>query len=118
MRFHRRLDEVRTQRAFRDTELAILERYIIVIAENTVLLNSQDPVRCSPGKATKTLPFCPALIANRALCAEAKVSRNQTWASAIVEIPTTWPDADVAAFDARWPPGSRTRLALGVDLSR
>ncbi len=71
-----------------------------------------------PTQSDEDAAFLPALIANRALCAEAKVSRNQTWASAIVETPTTWPDADVAAFDARWPPGSRTRLALGVDLSR
>jgi hypothetical protein len=42
MHFHARLDEVRTQRAFRYLYLALEVRYAIVIADHAFFLNAQD----------------------------------------------------------------------------
>ena len=66
MHLHRRLDEVWTQRALRDLELAIEVRYAVVVADDAFFLDAQH---LNPGTATKALPSCSAVIAKRALCA-------------------------------------------------
>lgn len=48
MYLHRRLDEVRTQRALRDLELAIEERYESVIADHAFFLNAQHLRQIQP----------------------------------------------------------------------
>ena len=57
MHFHRRLDEVRTQRPLRDLCLAVAERYAVVVADDALFLNAQNLRQIQPA-ATKALPSC------------------------------------------------------------
>lgn len=70
MHLHRRLHEVRTQRAFRELELAVQERYAVVIADDTFFLNAQDLRQIQFRHRDEGAALLLGLVANRALCAD------------------------------------------------
>ena len=61
------LDEMRPNATARDLQPQALERHRIIVADDTVLLDTEHVVPCMRATGTKALPGSAAATANRAL---------------------------------------------------